>query len=109
MDVLLFPSLFEGLPLTLIEAQAAALPCLVSDAVTGDVVVTKGLVHFESIRRPAQVWAMQAKALLDGAGTEWKRKVRRPQRESIAAAGYDISRVAADYERFCLAAKDGKR
>ena len=109
MDVLLFPSLFEGLPLTLIEAQAAALPCLVSDAVTGDVVVTKGLVHFESIRRPAQVWAMQAKALLDGAGTEGKRKVRRPQRESIAAAGYDISKVAADYERFCLAAKDGKR
>ncbi|MBE6701169.1 MAG: glycosyltransferase family 1 protein [Ruminococcaceae bacterium] len=33
-DVFLFPSLWEGLPLTLIEAQAAELPCYVSDTVT---------------------------------------------------------------------------
>ncbi len=33
-DVFLFPSLWEGLPLTLIEAQAAQLPCFVSDTVT---------------------------------------------------------------------------
>ena len=33
-DVFLFPSLWEGLPLTLIEAQAAELPCFVSDSVT---------------------------------------------------------------------------
>jgi glycosyltransferase involved in cell wall biosynthesis len=33
-DIFIFPSLWEGLPLTLIEAQFANLPCLVSDAVT---------------------------------------------------------------------------
>lgn len=40
MDVLLFPSLFEGFPLALLEAQASGLPCLVSDAVTDEVVVS---------------------------------------------------------------------
>lgn len=34
MDVMVFPSLHEGFPLTLIEAQASKLPCVVSDTVT---------------------------------------------------------------------------
>lgn len=33
-DIFIFPSLWEGLPLTLVEAQFATLPCLVSDMVT---------------------------------------------------------------------------
>jgi len=109
MDVLLFPSVFEGLPLTLIEAQAASLPCLVSDTVTENVVVTEGLVSFESIREPAGVWAGRAAELMEAGRKAEKKSIRRPQKESIAAAGYDISKVAAEYERFCLAAKDGKR
>ena len=34
MDVFVFPSLKEGLPVTLIEAQATKLPCLISDTVS---------------------------------------------------------------------------
>lgn len=33
MDVFVFPSIYEGLPVSLIEAQAAGLPCLISDKV----------------------------------------------------------------------------
>jgi glycosyltransferase involved in cell wall biosynthesis len=40
MDVFAFPSLWEGLPVTLIEAQAAGLPCVISDVITRDVDVT---------------------------------------------------------------------
>lgn len=40
MDYFLFPSLWEGLPLSVIEAQASGLKCLVSDAIDASVCVT---------------------------------------------------------------------
>ncbi|MBQ3013808.1 MAG: glycosyltransferase, partial [Clostridia bacterium] len=40
MDVFLLPSIWEGLPVVLIEAQAAGLPCLVSDTVTKEANLT---------------------------------------------------------------------
>jgi glycosyltransferase involved in cell wall biosynthesis len=45
MDVFLFPSLWEGLGLALVEAQAAGLPCLISEAVPAEAVVIPALVH----------------------------------------------------------------
>lgn len=45
IDLLFFPSLYEGFPGTVLEAQAAGLPCLVSDTVTGETGLTE-LVRF---------------------------------------------------------------
>lgn len=45
-DALLMPSLWEGLPVTLVEAQATGLPCLVSEAVTRDADLGLGLLEF---------------------------------------------------------------
>lgn len=39
-DAFILPSLFEGLPLTLVEAQANDLPCLISDSISKDAVLT---------------------------------------------------------------------
>lgn len=56
MDVFVFPSRFEGLPLTLVEAQANGLTCLVSDKVSNEVKLTP-LVNFLSIDSPEEDWA----------------------------------------------------
>ena len=55
-DLFLFPSLWEGLPLTLIEAQAAELPCFVSDAVTR-AVERSNLMTYLPLAIGAEKWA----------------------------------------------------
>lgn len=57
MDVLLFPSLFEGLPLVLLEAQAAGLPAVISDAITNEVDVIKPLIFRRCLSETPQQWA----------------------------------------------------
>ena len=37
MDVFMFPSKWEGLPVTVVEAQASGLPCIISEKITRDV------------------------------------------------------------------------
>ena len=56
MDLLLLPSFYEGLPVTLIEAQAASLPAIASSAVTKEVDVIDGLVERISLQEPLTVW-----------------------------------------------------
>lgn len=43
MDVFIMPSLFEGLPLVGVEAQANGLPCIISDKVSNEIVLTDNI------------------------------------------------------------------
>lgn len=40
MDAFIFPSLYEGLPLTLVEAQISGLRCIISDVITDEVIIS---------------------------------------------------------------------
>ena len=55
-DYFVFPSFYEGLPVTLIEAQAAGLKVLASDTITKETKLTNNL-EFLTIKDPPATWA----------------------------------------------------
>lgn len=58
MDVFVMPSFFEGMPNTVIEAQATGLPCVIADTITREANIT-GLVKYLPLEDPKR-WATVA-------------------------------------------------
>lgn len=56
MDLFLFPSLFEGLPVTLVEAQVSKLPCVVSNCINKEAIILKTTIQM-SLNQTAEKWA----------------------------------------------------
>ena len=78
MDVFVFPSIREGLPVTLIEAQATGLPCLISENISPDVDVSK-LAKRLPIDSP-ELWAEEM----------LKKQERMDVKADIIKAGFDV-------------------
>ncbi|KFI96142.1 glycosyltransferase [Bifidobacterium stellenboschense] len=97
MDSFILPSLFEGLPFTMIEAQAAGLPCTISDRVPKQCDVT-GNVRIVPLAASPDEWA---KRVLDQAA-EPKIKDRAEGPELVTKAGFDITANAAWLQGFYL-------
>lgn len=93
VDALLMPSLFEGLPFALVEAQAAGIHCLVSDTVSAESNIT-GLVEYKSLDSPAGDWASR---LLKLAGMP-----REDVSDKLAQAGFSIAHTAAEVKHIIL-------
>ncbi|SEO25256.1 Glycosyltransferase involved in cell wall bisynthesis [Amphibacillus marinus] len=90
MDALIFPSLFEGFPGVVLEAQAAGLSCFISNTITNEVELTQ-LIKFLSIKATPESWANHI----------YREKIVTHAREKycdiVTQRGFDIKKVSMFY------------
>lgn len=106
MDAFIFPSLYEGLPVALIEAQAADLPCFLTDTISDETKIVNENYHKIPLSGGAQTWAEK---VLETCGPNGKHKAsgvpaaaaeRRDVSGRIKATGYDITQMAKQMEEY---------
>lgn len=97
MDVFLFPSLWEGLPLSVIEAAATGLPCIISENVTSEVVATEYMKRL-SLNLDITKWC---KEILDVNVSTRKNRAIVSQNE-ISKSGFNINRESEKLRRIYL-------
>lgn len=90
-DVFLFPSIFEGMPGAVIEAQASGLPCVISNAITKEVCITP-LVRQLSLKRSDEEWASTV--------LRAQKTGRMDTLDLMKKAGYDIETLVEKLTRF---------
>jgi len=95
MDIFVMPSLYEGLPVTLVEAQASGLSCLIADHISRDVQLTD-LIHYQNIHSAAEEWVKKINKI------STMLQDRSDMSESIKYAGYDVSTLATKLADFYL-------
>jgi len=94
LDLFLFPSLYEGVPLVVIEAQAAGVPCVVADTVPIEADLGIGLVRFVGLQADVGTWEQHLEKSLSSQRPHWS-----SLQQALQAAGYDIRDVATQMER----------
>ena len=96
MDVFVFPSLWEGVPVSVVEAQAAGLKCYVSDTITEDVQLTelvqtialhKAALSFDSAREGI-TFGLYARICITRRLTDTLEKLAR--QSSMTCDGFDV-------------------
>ncbi len=94
MDVFLLPSLYEGLPVVCVEAQAAGLPCILADTVTKEIGLSSQVKYMPS--KDIEAWVEEIKEICH--------KPEASDRDHIAEAlrTYDIRLQAKELERIYL-------
>ena len=99
MDAFILPSLYEGLPLSIIEAQISGLPCFTTEGTVSKECSVTDLVTYTRLEEGAKVWAEKIFA---------SRKIERRDRyDEIVAAGYDAATSAKELQEFYLSKYNG--
>lgn len=94
MDVFLFPSWYEGLPVTLVEAQTTGINCILSDNISEQSIMVKQNVQQISLDKPVNDWA---EAIIN-----CKFKERTDCSSEIINAGYSIKNEAIKLQNFYI-------
>ncbi|MCE9654416.1 glycosyltransferase family 1 protein [Clostridium celatum] len=87
-DIFLFPSIYEGLGLVMLEAQASGLPCLVSEAIQPEADLGIGLVKQIKLDDGIDKWADEALKLIGK-----KNNNKEAIEEAFKAKGYEIEDI----------------
>ncbi|WP_195891591.1 glycosyltransferase family 1 protein [Bittarella massiliensis (ex Durand et al. 2017)] len=96
MDVFVLPSLFEGLGIVLIEAQAAGLSCLTSQGVVSEETRVTELIHYLPLKDGAARWAEAVENMYV------ERKDRKDMSKEIVSSGFEIKRNAQWLQTYYL-------
>ena len=99
MDMILMPSLYEGMPLSMIEQQANGLSILASDIITPQINIS-GNVHFESLKSSPAEWSDKAIAILKS--SDRSSDISNEEIITIKRHGFDLNDVAANLKDFYM-------
>ena len=98
MDIFIFPSRYEGLPVVLLEAQISGLPCVVSDKVTRE--VDLGDINWQSIDDDPKQWAnaiLSVEYRLEEERTAYRKKdLEEIQQYDITQSVKQLDRIYTD-------------